>query len=172
MNNRNGQNKLFALIFDIISENHEINVTVHSILNNPKYNLYEIQRDVLYDSLETFKKQELINIKYHETNSIAISVNLLSEGNRVKKLPNRYLDFIKELNKKTTDKKLKEQRDDNIKDLQLKELNWKIDKMQNMQTEFWQSGINRDNRQKWQFWLTIAVSALAFSLGLFNFFKK
>lgn len=41
-----------------------------------------------------------------------------------------------------------------------------------LQQDFWKSGIERDKRQRWQFWLTFLIATAAFILSVINFVKS
>lgn len=63
------------------------------------------------------------------------------------------------------EKESRSERDDRHKDLQILDLEMKIDTMNKEQLMFW-------NRQRWQFWLTLMVAGAAFILSVINFVKS
>ena len=68
-----------------------------------------------------------------------------------------------------------EERDEKTKNAILKKLEAELLVLKDMQAEqrtFWQSGIDRDNRQRWQFCLTLTLAIGGFILGIINFVKS
>lgn len=64
-----------------------------------------------------------------------------------------------------------EERDEKTKDAQLQKLEAELavlKDMQNEQRKFWQSGIERDKRQRWQYWLTTLVAGAAFIIAVLS----
>ncbi len=92
---------------------------------------------------------------------------LTPKGEQFQKSGKSYADYLDEKRKKA-------ERDELHKDLQIKDLEIKlksVEEMQERQKVFWESGIARDNRQKWQFWITWFLSGAAFLMGIFNLIK-
>jgi len=86
----------------------------------------------------------------------------------------RTVDYIEAEAEKESEQQRKNVRDEKTKDAQLQKLEAELLVLKDMQTEqriFWQSGIDRDNRQRWQFWLTLLLAAGGFLLGIINFVK-
>jgi hypothetical protein len=76
------------------------------------------------------------------------------EGIKVRDSPNGYAGFLAE-------KEAEEQKEKDI-----------LDAKQAKQEAFWKSGVQRDKRQKWQYWVTTAIAIVALGLSLFNFIKN
>jgi len=94
-------------------------------------------------------------------------IALTPKGEQFQKTGKSYADYLEEKRKKA-------ERDDRHKDLQIQDLEIKlksVEEMQERQKVFWESGIARDNRQKWQFWITWFLSGAAFLMGIFNLIK-
>ena len=169
MNLENNQAQSFAVIFNMTSESTEYLITVNSIFNNQAYKQNGIKRDLVYDALETFKSQNLINLVNDEAEPIPVKLTFLAEGNRVKKLPNRYLNFVEELQQKSIEKKQKEQKDEKFKELQLTKLEHDVNTMKAQYSkliEFQDSGIERNKQQnkQWKITTVIAITALIISI--------
>ncbi len=99
---------------------------------------------------------------------------LTPDGDEFKRSGKKYADFLAMKEQKELRQIEKEKRDDQHKDLQIEKLliELKVIKdMQNEQRVFWQSGIERDKRQKWQFWITWFLSGAAFLMSIFNLIK-
>ena len=112
----------------------------------------ELQPSAHYQFLsKTLEKEGLIEVEHRAGHTW---YKLTLEGHRVLKLPKGFQDYL-------TEKTAKEQ--------EQKEL---ADAKQAKQEEFWKSGIQRDNRQKWQYWVTTAIATAALLLSIFNFIKS
>lgn len=86
----------------------------------------------------------------------------------------RTIDYLNELIEREAKQTAKEERDEKTKDAQLEKLLAELTVLKDMQQEqriFWKSGIERDKRQKWQFWLTILFVFGTFVLGILNLWK-
>ncbi|MCB9315659.1 MAG: hypothetical protein H6569_05940 [Lewinellaceae bacterium] len=65
----------------------------------------------------------------------------------------------------------KEELDWKHKSLQIEELTFRIKNIEEMQTrqiQFWESGIRRDERQRWQYLLTTMISGAAFIIAVLS----
>ncbi len=99
---------------------------------------------------------------------------LAENGKRLKHANKTISDFWKEITEKETRQHEKEIREEYKSELQIQDLKFRmetIEEMQKQQKVFWESGIRRDNRQRWQFWLTLILAAGGFLLGIINFVK-
>lgn len=85
-------------------------------------------------------------------------INLTPKGEQFQKSGKSYADHL-------TEKKMKADRDDRHKDLQIQDLETKLNLMNAEQLKFW-------HRQRWQFWLTLILAAAGFLLGIINFIKS
>lgn len=95
-------------------------------------------------------------------------------GNKFREDGKSIADFIAGEKQKELKAIQKEERDDLHKKLQIEELEIKVKSLEDMQERqktFWESGIERDKRQKWQFWLTLFLAGAAFLMSVFNFVK-
>ncbi len=86
------------------------------------------------------------------------TIALTPKGEQFQKSGKSYADYLKE-------KQSKAERDDRHKDLQILDLETKLNLMNAEQLKFW-------HRQRWQFWLTIMVAGAAFILSIINFIKS
>lgn len=85
-------------------------------------------------------------------------IALTPKGEQFQKSGKSYGDYLEE-------KKMKAERDDRHKELQIQDLETKLNLMNAEQLKFW-------HRQRWQFWLTIMVAGAAFILSIINFVKS
>ncbi len=86
-----------------------------------------------------------------------------------------YVDHLKEETERIAKQGEKDNLDWQHKLKQIEELEIKLktlEIMQIKQQEFWESGINRDYRQKWQFIWTFMIAAAGFLLSIFNFVRN
>jgi predicted transcriptional regulator len=99
---------------------------------------------------------------------------LTKNGAKFKREGKTCSDFLKSIAETENQQIDKQRREDYKSELQIQDLEFKIktiEDMQERQKVFWESGIERDNRQKWQFWLTLMLAAAGFILGIINFAK-
>lgn len=99
---------------------------------------------------------------------------LTDKGLTYKRDGKYYSDYLKEQQEKEAKQTEKDERDEKTKDAQLQKLEAELAVLKDMQNEqriFWKSGIDRDNRQRWQFWLTLFLAAGGFIMGIINFVK-
>jgi hypothetical protein len=85
-------------------------------------------------------------------------IALTPKGEQFQKSGKSYGEYLNE-------KKVKAERDDRHKDLQIQDLETKLKVMNAEQLKFW-------HRQRWQFWLTFMVASAAFILSIINFIKS
>lgn len=86
------------------------------------------------------------------------SYKLTAKGLEFQRSEKKYSEYLEE-------KKSKEALESRHKELQIRELEEKLEVMNKEQLKFW-------GRQRWQFWLTFIVASAAFVLSVINFLKS
>lgn len=102
------------------------------------------------------------------------TVDLTKEGRLIIGEYGNFIKYFIEKNEREAHQLKREERDEATKNLQLQKLEAEmavLKQMQNEQRFFWQSGIDRDKRQRWQYWLTLFLAGGGFLLGVINFVK-
>lgn len=101
-------------------------------------------------------------------------IRLTTKGLQFQRSEKSYGDLLAEEAEKKAKQREKEEIEVQRTILQMQELEIKVktlEDMQERQKAFWESGMERDRRSKWQFWLTLMLSGAAFILGVINYLK-
>jgi predicted transcriptional regulator len=117
------------------------------------------------------RDQELIVIFETKTQN---DYRLTPKGSKFKREGKTTTDLLTGMYEEEIKQIEKQSREDYKNELQIQDLEFRIktvEEMQERQKVFWESGMDRDNRQKWQFWLTMILAAAGFLLGIINFAK-
>lgn len=96
---------------------------------------------------------------------------LTSDGYDFARSGKSFSEFLKQENDKKSKQLEKEELDWKHKSLQIEELTFRIKNLEEMQARqitFWESGVRRDERQKWQYWLTTMVAGGAFIIAVLS----
>ena len=104
----------------------------------------------------------------------AVAYKLTEKAIKFKQSSESFRNYLQEEAEKEAIQKAKDERDEKAKDAQLKKLEAELAVLKDMQNEqrmFWQSGIARDKRQRWQFQWTFILAAAGFLLSIINFLK-
>lgn len=126
----------------------------------------EAFRPITNVAVKYLKEEGLLEVFQHHESSFLY--RLTAKGLDLQRSGKNYSDYLEE-------QKQKAERDNLHKDLQIQKLEAEMLVLKDMQAEqrtFWQSGIDRDNRQRWQFWLTLLLAGGGFLLGIINFVKS
>ncbi|MEZ4942582.1 MAG: hypothetical protein R3D58_17035 [Saprospiraceae bacterium] len=130
-----------------------------------------LDTDDITFAADFLKEHDLIDIRETKTQ---VDYLLSKKGARLKQAGKTLSDYLNEIDEQEAKQQEKERREDYKSDLQIQDLEFRmktIEEMQERQKVFWDSGIRRDNRQRWQFWLTLILAAGGFLLGIINFVK-
>ncbi len=114
------------------------------------------------------------NIAQHKYSPIQSTIEKLSDF-RLVIVAGSLQEFLKQQEIKKEKIALKDEKDEEIKQLQIQKLQHEVETMKKQfetLITFQKSGIARDHRQKWQFWITVVISLIALILSIVNFIKS
>jgi len=160
------------LAADAILEMCNINgtVTPFHILGKSNSNRWGLEIDKICDAADFLLDAEVIKLT-SDNDKDGKEYMFTNIGEKQYQKGKRTIDYLNELIEHEAKQHAKEERDEKTKDAQLEKLMAELTVLKDMQAEqrmFWKSGMERDERQKWQYWLTTMIAGAAFIIAVFS----
>jgi hypothetical protein len=164
------------LAADAILEMCNINgtATPFHILGKSNSNRWGLEIDKICDAADFLLDAEVIKLT-SENKEGRHEYMFTITGEKEYQKGKRTIDYLNELIEHEAKQHAKEERDEKTKDAQLEKLMAELTVLKDMQKEqrmFWKSGMERDERQKWQFRWTLLLAAAGFILGIINLVRS
>lgn len=153
--------------------NNNGTATPFHILGKSNTNKWDLEIDKICESADFLLDAGVIKLT-SDNNRDGYEYMFTTIGEKQYQKGKRTIDYLNDLIEHEAKQHAKEERDEKTKDAQLEKLLAELTVLKDMQQEqriFWKSGMERDERQKWQFWLTILFVFGTFVLGILNLWK-